>query len=208
MFNYRQTENILFQTKWEKSICDLIWKQIIEQKIFMQISLLQFEGLDVPEELFDYVGNVEVGDVTNREGQVARVYFKALFGGGFVRHTPNEINACLNYGYSLILANISRKIVAMGYLTNIGIHHVGVDNPYNLACDLMEPFRPYIDRIVYENRELNLSSMKKILIESLYSEVEYNKKRMQFHNMLDMYVEDVIRQFRSGELTTYLMNYF
>lgn len=206
--NYRQTENIFTQFNWNPEVCDKAWKQIIEQKICMQIDLLRFEGLDVPEELIFYSHCVEVGDTTNREGQAARVYFRTLFGMNFNRNAPTELNACLNYGYSLLLANISRKIVAMGYMTNLGIHHVSVENPYNLACDLMEPFRSYVDRLVYENRISTLSNMKRLMIESLYNEVKYNQKQMQFHVLLDTYVEDVIHGIKRGEVIDYQMEYF
>ena len=91
---------------------------------------------------------------TNREGHAVKVYFNALFGNGFSRTLDCFENAALNYGYSILLSCFTREIVCNGYLTLIGLFHDSQDNPFNLASDLMEPFRPIVDRIVLK-MELN-----------------------------------------------------
>ena len=70
----------------------------------------------------------------------------------------NETNGLLNYGYSLVMSEVARKIAEFGYLTEFGIHHDSEKNPFNLACDLMEPFRPFVDAKVFELREQTLNS--------------------------------------------------
>jgi CRISPR-associated endonuclease Cas1 subtype II len=91
---------------------------------------------------------VVLGDKTNREGHAAKVYFNALFGKDFSRKQLNDINAGLNYGYSIILSMFSREIVKNGCITQIGIKHSNYFNQYNLASDLMEPFRVIIDHVL------------------------------------------------------------
>ena len=89
-----------------------------------------------------------MGDVTNREGHAAKVYFNALFGKDFTRTEECPINAALNYGYALILSCFNREIVSNGYITQIGLFHDNMFNPYNLSSDLMEPYRVVVDRMV------------------------------------------------------------
>ena len=91
---------------------------------------------------------MELGDVTNREGHAAKVYFNALFGKDFTRTEESPTNAALNYGYALILSCFNREIVANGYMTQIGLFHDNMFNPYNLSSDLMEPYRVLVDQIV------------------------------------------------------------
>lgn len=90
------------------------------------------------------------GDETNREGHAAKVYFNALFGKDFTRTEDSPLNAALNYGYSIILSLFTREIVSNGYITQIGLFHDNMFNQFNLACDLMEPYRPIVDRFVVE----------------------------------------------------------
>ena len=92
-----------------------------------------------------YLPSIKPADVTNREGHAAKVYFNALFGKRFSRAQENEINAALNYGYSIVLSAVARDVVACGYTTQLGLFHDNMFNPLNLACDLMEPFRPFVD---------------------------------------------------------------
>ena len=77
---------------------------------------------------------LEFGDLTNREGHAAKVYFNALFGKDFSRRSDNDINAALNYGYALILSSINKEIVSCGYLTQLGICHRNEYNDFNLSC--------------------------------------------------------------------------
>ena len=70
--------------------------------------------------LYQYINEIEFGDVTNREGHAAKVYFNALFGMDFTRSAENVTNAALNYGYSLLLSTFNRCVVANGYITQLG----------------------------------------------------------------------------------------
>jgi len=147
--SYTSSSRIKEQIAWDKSLFDILWKIIVERKIKNQSSVLGFYGHAEQEQmLLEYAKEVSEGDVTNREGHAAKVYFNALFGNTFSRGDEfNKFNAFLNYGYSIILSAINREITSCGYLTQLGIHHIGETNPFNLGCDFMEPLRPLIDRI-------------------------------------------------------------
>lgn len=140
------------QMQWTQDIKEVLWQEIVCEKIRKQSLLLQEYGMIREYELLQsYVGQVEPGDVTNREGHAAKVYFNALFGMDFSRSEDNPINAALNYGYSMILSSFNREVAANGYLTQIGLFHDNMFNHFNLSCDLMEPFRIIVDRYVKRN---------------------------------------------------------
>lgn len=136
------------QINWRLSSKQLIWTSIVSQKIKMQADNLAFFDISQADMLYQYLNEVEFYDETNREGHAAKVYFNALFGNDFSRSDDVPINAMLNYGYSIILSIFNREIVASGYSTMLGLFHDNVFNSFNLSCDLMEPFRPIVDRYV------------------------------------------------------------
>lgn len=139
------------QIAWEQSIKDIVWRDIVSEKIRNQAEFLyEIECFNQANLLNEYIGQVELADASNREGHAAKVYFNALFGMDFTRSTDIPVNAALNYGYSLILSAFNREITANGYLTQLGIFHDNMFNFYNLSCDLMEPFRVIVDRVVYD----------------------------------------------------------
>lgn len=137
------------QMEWTEFVKKSVWTEIVSEKIRNQRDFLQDLGKE--EEcmlLTSYLDEIQLGDSTNREGHAAKVYFNAVFGKDFSRSAENSINAALNYGYTLILSTFNREIVSSGYLTQIGIFHDNMFNPFNLASDLMEPFRIVVDRQV------------------------------------------------------------
>ena len=141
---------IRHQMDWTRDNKAAVWTEIVTDKIRKQAEHLT--DLNKPEAklLNHYIEEMAFGDETNREGHAAKVYFNALFGRDFTRTEDNPINAALNYGYSLIMSQFSREVVSNGYITQIGLFHDNMFNQFNLACDLMEPYRPIIDRMVVE----------------------------------------------------------
>ena len=138
------------QIIWEQNIKDIIWRDIVSEKIRKQSEfLVEIGKIQQAGMLSEYVKQVELADATNREGHAAKVYFNALFGMDFTRSADIPVNAALNYGYSLVLSAINREVSANGYLTQLGIFHNNMFNHYNLSCDFMEPFRILVDRMVY-----------------------------------------------------------
>lgn len=147
--SHDSTAKIRTQAAWAGEMKSLIWSEIVRDKIRKQAFLLkELEKKLESDLLLNYSRQIEPPDLTNREGRAAKVYFNALFGSDFTRGADNSINAALNYGYSLILSAINREISNNGYLTQLGLFHDNMFNPYNLGCDLMEPFRILVDRKV------------------------------------------------------------
>lgn len=147
--SYDTSGKIREQIGWTSASKVAIWTEIVISKIRNQAQVLKAFRREQFSLLEQYISEIELNDVTNREGHAAKVYFNALFGNDFSRSETNPINAALNYGYSFLLSTCNREIVANGYITQIGIFHDNVHNPYNLGSDLMEPFRPFIDMFVY-----------------------------------------------------------
>lgn len=152
------------QMEWTDYLKGMVWTEIVSEKIRKQAELLSELHYDEYAMLNQYVSELEFGDASNREGHAAKVYFNALFGMNFTRTAENSINAALNYGYSLLLSAVNREITANGYITQIGLFHDNMFNPFNLGSDLMEPFRPLVDRFVKRMMPEKFEHEEKIII--------------------------------------------
>ncbi len=139
------------QLAWSEPAKKRVWQRIVREKIRQQARVLEEqECVKEAKALYDCIEEVRSGDSMNREAYAARVYFSALFGKDFSRDRDTPLNAALNYGYAVLLSMVNREIVSRGYLTQCGICHRNQYNQFNLSCDLMEPFRPVVDRRVIE----------------------------------------------------------
>ena len=135
------------QIAWKDEIKARVWRQIIKKKIEGQAQhLFELDFFEQADLLRSYLYEVQENDVSNREGHAAKVYFNCLLGIGNSRKAGGFFNGCLNYGYAVLLSAFNREIVSSGYLTQLGIWHDNEFNEFNLACDLMEPFRVVVDR--------------------------------------------------------------
>lgn len=190
--SFNTSKKVQNQIKWKKTNKDEIWQQIVKHKIHNQAMLLRKLEIDGYNQLLEYEKNVEVGDKTNREGHAAKVYFNLLFGKKFIRGSKDDINISLDYGYSIILSTFNKEIVSKGYITQIGINHKNEYNPFNLSCDLMEPYRPLIDEIVYNNinNEFNKTQKYKLL-DVLNRVVTFNNKEQYVSNAIPIYIQSV-----------------
>lgn len=147
------SQKLKMQLSWEDDIKSAVWTEIVSEKIRQQRDFLSEIGRTSEAQLLQtYIENMEFNDATNREGHAAKVYFNALFGKDFSRSEDCVTNAALNYGYSLILSLINREVVGCGYLTQLGLFHDNVFNYFNFSCDLMEPYRVFVDRFVYDKQ--------------------------------------------------------
>ncbi len=129
-----------------------LWQQIIQAKIGNQAGVLQELGQDF-EPLLYYKRSVRSGDPDNYEARAAAFYWQRVFGNqlgeGFTRgRFEDDPNNLLNYGYAVLRAVVARSLVAAGLIPTLGIHHHNRYNPFCLADDIMEPYRPYVDRVV------------------------------------------------------------
>ena len=177
--NTTQGETLRNQLEVGEVLKKTLWKQIIEAKIKNQAALLNKMGKEgsILKPLYT---NVKSGDSDNREGIAARLYWTALFGRDFIRdrNIPG-ITSLLNYGYSVLRAAVTRALVSSGLFPALGIFHHHRSNAFPLSDDLMEPFRPFVDEIVFEltaqgEAELNTAT-KSRLIRVLYVDTYFSK---------------------------------
>jgi len=153
-----QSERYRNQISASVPLKKMLWQQTITAKIANQITVLEKLGRRT-NRLENLVQKVQSGDPTNVEGQAAAFYWSKYI-DGFIRDQYGEIpNNYLNYGYAIVRAMLARAIVSSGMLPTIGIHHKNKYNAYCLADDIMEPFRPFVDLLVYgmyTNKNLDL----------------------------------------------------
>jgi CRISPR-associated endonuclease Cas1 subtype II len=188
------------QVKWTKNQKAIVWKEIVRQKLYQQATLLRECGKDEENKmLMTYVDQVEIGDTTNREGHGAKVYFNAMFGNSFVRHTDGVINAALDFGYTVLLSAFNREIVANGYLTQMGIFHDNTFNQFNLGSDFMEAFRPLVDRAVINSHfDVFERDEKNVIINILNDKIIIDGKMQFVNNAIGIYVRGAIDALENG----------
>lgn len=195
--NNLQGETLRNQIACSEVLKKQLWKQVVEAKIKNQASLLNSVGED-GNVLKPFYSNVRSGDVDNREGIAARIYFQHLFGDSFIRDRDEQgINALLNYGYSILRAATCRAIVSSGLLPAIGIYHHNRSNAYPLADDLMEPFRPFVDGVVYDlamhSKTELIKEVKAELISVLYADTIYEKVKRPLSVGLSMTTASMVK---------------
>jgi len=176
-----QSELFAHQLAASEPLKKNLWKQTIEAKIKNQAALLNKLNMNT-DGLHALARDVKSGDVSNREAQAARLYWGRLFGQGFIRDRyGTHPNMLLNYGYTILRAAVARGLIGSGLLATLGIHHHNRYNSFCLADDIMEPYRPFVDEVVYHiyhvqpaMDELNTAAKLKLL-EVLTADVMMNK---------------------------------
>lgn len=180
------------QIAWKQNTKEAVWTEIVTEKIRKQKEILEILGKEESELLSSYIKEITWNDGTNREGHAAKVYFNALFGLDFTRTEDNYINAGLNYGYSIILSAFTREIVANGYITQLGLFHDNMFNQFNLASDLMEPFRVLIDQKILQMKLIDFEHNEKMqLVDVLNQEVLIDGKKQYVNNAIKIYCKSV-----------------
>jgi CRISPR-associated endonuclease Cas1 subtype II len=198
---HNSSKRINEQLYWDKEFAVDVWTRIIKEKIHNQSIILKHYGEKNADKLDVYIEELQRNDETNREGHAAKVYFDTLFGMSFKRDDGSDLNAALNYGYTVLLSQFNRDIVAYGYLTQLGIKHRNEFNPYNLSSDLMEPFRPLIDKIVRDNIDEGFDGAMKIkLIDVLNQQVVINRSKQYVSNAIAIYVKSVFQAIKKHNL--------
>ena len=182
------------QIDWEETVKAEVWTHIISQKILNQSIYLSACGfIEKSQSIMNLYQSLELFDPSNREGHSARIYFNTLFGKDFNRELDNDINASLDYGYTLLLSMFAREVVLSGCMTQFGLKHANQFNQFNLASDIMEPFRPIIDQIVYENRNHSFVKIKRELFTIFSDTFQYNNMEMYLTNIVSDYTKKVIK---------------
>lgn len=169
--NTIQSERFQAQIEASLPLQKQLWQQTIQYKIKNQAFVLQSARKSEAKNMLAWANDVKSGDSTNLEARAAAYYWKNLFPAvpDFTRDRygipPNNY---LNYGYAILRAVVARALVASGLLPTLGMHHHNRYNAYCLADDVMEPYRPYVDKLVIsalpqEASELTTEN-KKILL--------------------------------------------
>lgn len=180
------------QIAWKSCTKEAVWTEIVTEKIRKQKEILELLNKGEAELLEGYLREIAWNDETNREGHAAKVYFNALFGMDFTRTEDNNTNAALNYGYSIILSAFTREIVSNGYITQLGLFHDNMFNQFNLASDLMEPFRVLVDwEVLMMNLEEFEHDEKMQLVNILNHEIRIDGKIQYVNNAIKIYVKSV-----------------
>ncbi len=159
-----------------------LWQQIVQKKITEQAKTLALLGKDSVR-IDRLASQVKSGDSSNCEAIAAKLYWSILFGEGFRRNVDMEgINSLLNYGYSIIRATVARSICGAGLHPTLGLFHKNQYNALCLADDLIEPFRPWVDLMVYQLAQQNQLEVnqqtKQHLLGMLSMTVSYENKKM------------------------------
>ncbi|MCB1559656.1 MAG: type II CRISPR-associated endonuclease Cas1 [Xanthomonadales bacterium] len=173
------------------------WRSLVQQKLRNQGQCLSRFRPGAGDFLFKQAGMVRSGDPDNRESAGARYYFAELFGARFTRDEDRWVNSALNYGYAILRAAIARALVTHGFLPAFGLHHRSQLNAFNLADDLIEPLRPFVDAWVRGNVLKDPGALQKsdkaALVQLLYFDVQMKSGAMNILAAIEHMVESLGR---------------
>ena len=205
-YHFKQLDVFTHQLEIDDDIKNEFWNQIVKRKIENSIRVLEMTSKEeFPiSKLNEYISEVVDGDVKNREGLAAKMYFRSIFGSDFIRFFDDNINAALNYGYTILASAIIRNLAVFGLNTYLGIHHNSKINNFNLAYDFLEPYRSVVDKFVYDNKDdivLPLSfEFRKKLINLLNEEVLHQNKKYTIEYSIGLLIKSYIKSFSTGEI--------
>ncbi len=205
-YHFKQLDVLTHQLEVDDSVKNEFWNQLVKRKIENSIRVLEMTSKEeFPiSKLSDYSSEIVDGDIKNREGLAAKIYFRSLFGSDFIRFYDDNINAALNYGYTIIVSAIIRNLAVYGLNTYLGIHHSSKINNFNLAYDFLEPYRSVVDKFIYDNKDdivLPLSfEFRKKLINLLNKEVLHQNKKYTIEYSIGLLIKSYIKSFSTGEI--------
>lgn len=202
----RQAKVSRLQLNMSQPLKKQLWQRIVMQKISNQADVLQYFSLnDIP--LRQYAIQVKSGDSTNRESIAARAYFDQLLDDA-TRRKPIWHNAALNYGYAMVRSHIARHIAARGLVASQGIFHHSELNGFNLADDLIEPYRAVADLFVLKKlapfhigeQDASLTKQdRQALVDILNYHVIIQNKRFTLKHAVEKTVESFIESIGAKE---------
>ena len=197
----RQKKQIELQFAQTKPKLKNIWSEIVVFKILNQAKCLELCNKDeeTVRKIRGLSKRVLSGDTTNVESQAAAMYFLSLFGRDFSRNDETSINFALNYGYAIIRGYICRTIAKYGFEPSVGIHHCSQLNNFNLADDLIEPFRPIVDLFVAKNVKEEFDKKARMeIVNILNYEILINNEKHSVAYAIELVVQSLINNF-TGE---------
>jgi len=200
----RSTRIWRLQQNVGKPLAKRTWASIVRRKITNQAACLRLSGRDGTEKLESHARRVRSGDSDRQEGQAAAYYFTQLFDRHFQRDDARWVNAALDYGYAVLRGAITRGLVAHGLHPTMGIFHDSEQNAFNLADDLIEPFRPLVDLHVIKHlradKEIDLTpSDKATLVSLLNVDVGMPRGVMSALSAIEHTVESLVRVYDESD---------
>lgn len=198
---YRQLKTLNLQLGISKPLKKQLWQAIVRRKIENQATCVKLCSGKNNSDLLALAKSVNSDDSANCEATAANLYFKKLFGNGFARREDNFSNAALNYGYSLVRGMIARTLAVYGFEPSLGIHHCNELNAFNLADDVLEPFRPVVDMRVFEmtEHETLTSNDKRCLFSVLNQNVKIGCNTYVLSYAVDIVVQSLKRSLEEGK---------
>ena len=193
----RQLKLLKAQIAMSKPMQKRLWQAVVKNKIQNQAKCLELLGRPGAQDLRELARTVRPGDPDNCEATAAAWYFPALFGPSFTRGTDCLTNAALNYGYAILRGAVARNLSIHGLEPCLGIFHHSELNQFNLADDLMEPYRPLVDLYVASNRRNDGEGLTPPLKQQLFYLTNYvvqqNGKRYRMISAVGRMVESFAR---------------
>lgn len=202
--HFGQYRQIMNQLSWQEDDKRYLWEILVRRKVLNQSTVMK--GLTLEQsrinKVLKYADDIALDDMTNIEGRVAKIYFNSIFYEGYTRGNPELVeNAALNYGYTIFNSAIARTLVAKGLIPSLGIHHKGGKNAYNLASDLIEPFRPIVDYYVIKNppSQYLTKDYRIELINLLHAKINIRQKMYTVMRAIEICIDSLFDFFETGE---------
>lgn len=197
---FNKLSTIEAQLNISKPLKKQLWKSIIEKKIYNQAKILKYAEQEGFEKLKALSKNVLSNDRNNLEATSASYYFKQLFGKSFTRNDDCFINATLNYGYTILRGLVARSLVVVGFEPCIGLFHHNKLNAFNLADDIIEPFRPLVDLLAFRYKDYDYAHLTPELKKDIYSlvncDVEINREKHTLTNAISKTVSSLLKSIK------------
>jgi len=206
----RMLESYKYQTLVTQEFKNNLWDRIIKNKIYNQATVLEYTNSSEASRLLAMIEKVTDGDKTNVEAQTAQTYWKSIFQERFYYFTRNMSdvrNSALNYGYAILRSIIANTLSCKGFVLYDGIHHKSELNQFNLADDVIEPFRSFVELEVYEifenegceDEELT-TEIKKRLLAIVDSTAFIGKQKYSLINSIDKYCDSIYSCYKSNDI--------
>jgi len=200
--NYESALRIRVQSQASQPLKKRLWQAIVTAKLKHQSEVLRFfENQEKANQIGVYAQQVQSGDPQNREATGARIYWKALFGDDFSRHPDGDWPNCLlNYGYALLRASAARAICAAGLNPIFGIHHENSTNPFPLADDIMEPYRPLVDFYVKQILAADIKELnpiaKQMISTFLWADLYFKEETTPLYAAMERLAFSLVTSFK------------
>jgi len=199
----RTTRMMRLQLNIGRPLVKRAWAKIIRRKISNQATCLRLAGRDGVDRLESYSRRVRSGDQERLEGQAATIYFTRLFDANFHRSQERWNNAALDYGYAVLRGAIARGLVAHGLHPSVGLFHASEQNAFNLADDIIEPFRPLVDlhvvrQLPHDETEDLSPADKASLVALLNTDLDMPRGVMSALSAIEYTVESLARMMDGG----------